>query len=248
MSYYDVMQVCVKGHQITARYNDSPELRQDYCKQCGSPTIIACSKCKEFIRGHYNVPSVAAIGFEDPVPEFCHKCGEPYPWTKTNHEKKSIDDKKQDDYWEDIEFVCERFHTVAKQIQKRYNKRPTLEINDEYDVQDLLHALLKMFFDDIRPEECTPSYAGKSARMDFLLKSHGVVIEVKKTRKELSDKGIGTQLVEDIAWYRKHKDCRSLVCFIYDSEEHISNPKGLIDDLNEESDEFSVRVIIQPSR
>ena len=45
----------------------------------------------------------------------------------------------------------------------------------------LLHALLLLYFDDIRAEEWTPSYAGKSARMDFLLKNEGVVIEVKKT-------------------------------------------------------------------
>ena len=246
MSYYDVMQVCVKGHQITARYDDYPELRQDFCKKCGSPTIFACPKCKEPIRGEYNVPGVAAIGFEVPVPEFCHKCGESYPWTKTNHQIKSIDDKKQDNYLEEIEFVCERFHSVAKQIQRRHNNRSTLDINDEYDVQDLLHALLKMFFDDIRPEENTPSHAGASARMDFLLKGQGIVIEVKKTRKELHDKDIGKQLEEDIAWYRKHKDCRILVCFIYDPEGVLSNPTGLIKDLSQESDEFSVRVIIEP--
>ncbi|MCK4565699.1 MAG: DUF2321 domain-containing protein [Candidatus Thorarchaeota archaeon] len=98
MSYYDVMQVCVKGHQITARYDDYPEHRQDFCEKCGSPTIIACSKCKEAIRGHYNVPGVASL-IGDPVPDFCHKCGEVYPWTKTDHEKKREDDKKQDDYW-----------------------------------------------------------------------------------------------------------------------------------------------------
>ena len=103
-----------------------------------------------------------------------------------------------------------------------------------------------MYFDDIRPEEHTPSYAGGSARMDFLLKSHGIAIEVKKTRKGTSNKEIGDQLVEDIARYRKHKDCRNLVCFIYDPEEILSNPTGLIKDLSEESDEFSVRVLIQP--
>ena len=52
----------------------------------------------------------------------------------------------------------------------------------------LLHALLLLCFDDIRAEEWTSSYAGKSARMDFLLKNEGVVIEVKKTRLGLTDK------------------------------------------------------------
>ena len=57
------------------------------------------------------------------------------------------------------------------------------EIKDEYDVQDLLNALLRLNFDDVRPEEYTPSYAGSSTRVDFLLKKEKIVIEVKKTRK-----------------------------------------------------------------
>ena len=40
-----------------------------------------------------------------------------------------------------------------------------------------------LYFDDIRAEEWTPSYAGKCARVDFLLKNEKIVIEVKKTRK-----------------------------------------------------------------
>ncbi len=244
MRYYDVMQVCLKDHQISAHYNSAPERRQDFCKECGARTIFACPKCKEDIRGEYEVPGVATFGFEVPVPPFCHKCGEPYPWTRTEHQEKSMVGIRQNDHWESIEFVCGKFHSVARQIKKRYNRRPSIEINDEYDVQDLLHALLKMFFDDIRPEEYTPSYAGGAARMDFLLKSHGTVIEVKKTRKGLSDKEIGNQLLEDIARYREHRDCRILVCFIYDPEGILSNPKGLIKDLSDESEGFSVRVLI----
>lgn len=54
------------------------------------------------------------------------------------------------------------FHRVARQIRSRHEQRETLSIQDEYDVQDLLHALLSIFFEDIRAEEWTPSYAGGS--------------------------------------------------------------------------------------
>ncbi|MCZ8227650.1 MAG: hypothetical protein O9249_00855, partial [Burkholderiaceae bacterium] len=53
-----------------------------------------------------------------------------------------------------------RFHAVAVQLRDRYSGRPTLDVNDEYDVQDLMHALLRLHFDDVRPEEWVPSYAG----------------------------------------------------------------------------------------
>ncbi|MEI6002257.1 hypothetical protein H3V53_35580 [Paraburkholderia bengalensis] len=37
-------------------------------------------------------------------------------------------------------------------------------MTDEYDVQDLLHGVLHLEFDDIRPEEWCPSYAGTGTR------------------------------------------------------------------------------------
>ena len=81
-----------------------------------------------------------------------------------------------------LNIIFSHFYKVARQLRCRYDNRETLKIEDEYDVQDLLHALLLLYFDDVRAEEWTPSYAGKSARMDFLLKNERVVIEVKKTR------------------------------------------------------------------
>lgn len=98
-----------------------------------------------------------------------------------------------------LERICNRFHAVARQLRHRHDNRGTLDVNDEYDVQDLLHALLCLHFDDIRREEWTPSYAGKSTRMDFLLKNEEFVIEVKKTRQRLDTRQIGEELIIDIA-------------------------------------------------
>jgi hypothetical protein len=103
-----------------------------------------------------------------------------------------------------------------------------------------------LFFDNIVPEEATPGYAGKSSRIDFLLKAESIGLEVKMTRSGLSGKEIGTQLIEDIARYRKHPDCKTLVCFVYDPEELISNPKGLEDDLSREDNGMLVKVIVAP--
>ena len=83
----------------------------------------------------------------------------------------------------------------------------------------LLHALLLLYFDDVRAEEWTPSYAGKSSRMDFLLKNERVVIEVKKTRQGLADKELGDQLIIDVDRYKVHPDCKRLICFVI-ADEH----------------------------
>jgi hypothetical protein len=147
---------------------------------------------------------------------------------------------------EQVEHVARRFHVVARQLRQRHANRPTLDISDEYDVQDLLHVLLKVFFNDVRPEENTPSYAGGAARMDFLLKAERAVVEVKKTRPGLKDREVGNQLIEDIGRYREHPDCKTLICFVYDPDGYISNPDGLEGDLSRMHDGMAVRVIIAP--
>lgn len=148
---------------------------------------------------------------------------------------------------EKVREICNRFHLVIRQLQNRYDNRPTLVVDDEYDVQDLLHALLKLDFDDIRPEEWSPSYCGGASRMDHLLKTSQIVIESKKTRKGLGPKEIGDQLIIDIAKYKKHPECKILICFVYDPEARIGNPRGLENDLMELStDEMNVLVIIRP--
>jgi len=145
-----------------------------------------------------------------------------------------------------IERVCNRLHLSARQLRTRHANRPTLEVEDEYDVQDLLHACLQLHFDDIRAEEWTPSYAGGSSRVDFLLKQEQIVIEVKKTRKGLAAKQIGEQLIIDIARYQSHQDCKCLICFVYDPEVRIANPRGIENDLNRQHGEMKVLVTIAP--
>jgi hypothetical protein len=145
-----------------------------------------------------------------------------------------------------VEKLCTRFHLVARQLRSRHDNRETIVLRDEYDVQDLLHGILRISFDDIRPEEWTPSYAGKSSRMDFLLKDFKIVIETKMTRKGLGAKEIGTQLIDDIARYRQHQECDTLVCFVYDPDGLVANPAGLAKDLSTEGDGFRVKVLIAP--
>lgn len=142
--------------------------------------------------------------------------------------------------------LMNRFHLVVKQLRDRYNNRETLDVQDEYDVQDLLHSLLYIYCDDIRSEEWCPSYASKCSRQDFLLKNEKVVIETKKTRKGLDAKKLSDELIIDIARYKKHPDCDTLICFVYDPEERIKNPRGIESDLTHETDEINVIVLIKP--
>jgi DpnII restriction endonuclease len=111
-------------------------------------------------------------------------------------------------------------------LKHRHGDRPGFEVRDEYDVQDVLHAIIRGLFDDVRSEEYTPSYAGGSSRMDFLLKSEQIVIEVKLASATLRDKQIGEQLLIDIGRYQSYQDCRRLICFVYDPMGYVKKPLG----------------------
>ena len=107
----------------------------------------------------------------------------------------------------------------------------SLCFTSEYDIQDLLHALLRPWISDIRPEEFCPSYAGSSTRMDFLLPAQNLVIETKRVRDKRHASKVGDELIIDIEHYRKHQNADHLWCVIYDPELYITNPKGMVNDL-----------------
>ena len=144
-----------------------------------------------------------------------------------------------------LENIFNKFHKIARQLRTRYSSRHTLEIKDEYDVQDLLHALLLLHFEDVRPEEWTPSYAGGAVRMDFLLKDEGIVIEVKKTRQSMTAKSLGEELLIDREKYKVHPDCKKIYCFVYDPEGLLGNPVGIKRDLEQGAEDF-IKVFIRP--
>jgi len=79
-----------------------------------------------------------------------------------------------------------------------------------------------------------------------LLKDDSLIVEVKKTRKGLKAKEVGEQLIIDIARYQAHPDCKKLICFVYDPDGWISNPKGVENDLNGKNGELEVKVLIVP--
>lgn len=146
-----------------------------------------------------------------------------------------------------VAHVLQRFHALVTTLSRRQRQRPPLLISDEYDLQYLLHALLRVDFDDVRPEEWTPSFAGSASRMDFLLKREGTVVECKLAKEGRGDREIADELLIDIGRYQTHPDCKILVCFVYDPGSHIMNIVGLEDDFTRRStDQFLVRTIIAP--
>lgn len=101
----------------------------------------------------------------------------------TAHLKSAAQEQLQPSTIEELLQVLVR--SLPRAMHPLSNRRKgaqTLSFDSEWDVQDLLHALLRPWVADIRPEEFTPSYAGTSTRIDFLLPKYSLVLELKYVR------------------------------------------------------------------
>ena len=148
---------------------------------------------------------------------------------------------------ETVLHIVKRFHLAAIQLSNRREGKLPFAINDEYDIQDLLYAFLSVNFKNVLREVYAPSYAGGAARIDFVLKNEGILIEAKKASRNLKAKDIGDQLIIDIARYAKYPEVKTLVCFIYDPEFAVSNPELFEQHINEvPTKEMKVIAIVCP--
>lgn len=142
--------------------------------------------------------------------------------------------------------LCRRFPLFVERLQNRQHGRPPRDVVDEYDVQDLLHAILKLHFDDVRPEEYTPSFGGNTSRVDFLLPSERIVVEAKMTRKGLGQKEVTDQLINDVARYSKMDGVDTLICLVFDPERRCKNPDSVENDVQTTGGRLNVRAVVCP--
>jgi hypothetical protein len=142
--------------------------------------------------------------------------------------------------------LCRRFQLFVDRLQARQRKREPYIVADEYDVQDMLHAILKLHFEDVRPEEWTPSYASSSSRVDFLLPRERTIVEAKMTRSGLGQKQVANELIIDITRYSKAALVDNLVCLIYDPDRRCGNPSALENDLAQIQGRLRVAAVVCP--
>jgi REase_DpnII-MboI len=138
--------------------------------------------------------------------------------------------------------ILARYSDVERALRQRYSSRPTLEVRDEYDIQDLLRSLLLIHFEDVSAEDPGPKFAGSSTRVDLLLRKERIVIEIKQTKSDTSESTLGKQLKLDIVDYKQRGDCDALVIFIDDRNVRLKNPGGFASDLMKLEEGFRVEV------
>nr|VFK24393.1 MAG: hypothetical protein BECKLFY1418C_GA0070996_11765 [Candidatus Kentron sp. LFY] len=116
-----------------------------------------------------------------------------------------------------VKQLCERLPKTTSILEKRTrkNKQP-YEISDEYDVQDLLHSLLRGFVKySIQQETPLPKVAGaKSSRADLLIEDLGILIEIKYAHGPNDQKRIFEEYSQDLVLYAKWNSLTNLLFVI----------------------------------
>lgn len=142
--------------------------------------------------------------------------------------------------------VLANFHSFVLQMNRSRSGRASVDVRNEFDVQDILYALLRLHFSDIRDEEFVRSHAGANSRMDFLLFDDEIGIEVKMARETLKDGKLGDELIVDINHYAQHEGCKYLICFVYDPLHLVKNPAALKKGIERDVGPLKVRMVISP--
>lgn len=139
-------------------------------------------------------------------------------------------------------------NSIQKIVANRRKGHAFFEINDEYDVQDVLYVILKSVFPDLRDEDPIPKVGAKSTKIDLILRKEKILIEVKMIKKSDSNE---TQFIEelkvDFESYHLCQWLEKLFCFVYDpykKTKDISNFRDLNGLRKKTNHQYNIEVIV----
>jgi hypothetical protein len=176
--------------------------------------MTQCRTCGRELPGATYVAQANPIGEHKP-PQFCSCCGAAFPWAKKPQKRGAARPLAV------LEKLLRRLPRVARQLRSRHGNRQPFSVTDEYDLEDLLRALLPLGFNDVRLESRTPKYAS-GTRTDFWLNPSAVAITAKMCSPDLGDRALTEQIREDARYYMD-KNRRILVPFVYDPEHLLAD-------------------------
>lgn len=119
-----------------------------------------------------------------------------------------------------------------------------IQIGNEYDVQRILYSLIRPIFPTARIE--VPDDGGyKGIRYDIKIDEYNIVIEVKCTRKSMTERNLTEELGSDAF----HYNTEHVFFFIYDKENIIKNVDAFVVNYKREKNKFgkNVETIINQS-
>lgn len=139
-------------------------------------------------------------------------------------------------------------NAIQKIIKNRRKDHPNFEIEDEYDVQDILYVILKSVFPNLRDEDAIGKVGAKTTKIDLIIREEKILVEVKMIKeKDSNETHFIEQLKADFESYHECKWLRKLFCFVYDpykKTRDISNFNDLSGERTKGEHNFNVEVIV----
>lgn len=147
----------------------------------------------------------------------------------TSHKRnfKSIETKIIEDK------VFDLFFSRLREGIIEFQKRSETKIKDEKSLQDFVYAFLRCLFISVEYEDPTEKLCQASNRVDFVLKDHSIIIELKYVRNKRHAKKIQGELAEDCAKYKQSKYGNTVLNYVYDPNNHIENHEQFLKQLKE---------------
>lgn len=123
--------------------------------------------------------------------------------------------------------VCSRLPDAARALASRRKGKMPFKIEDEYDAQDLLHALVRGYFKySITEEPMGRVGAGQSSRADLAMEELGVLIEVKYVRGPKDQSRIVEELAHDLLLYSKWAPLETFIYLVVNGRD-LRDPEAL---------------------
>ncbi len=135
----------------------------------------------------------------------------------------------------------DKVHGRGKILKEDLDK---IKIGNEYDVQRILYSIIRPIFPMARIE--IPNDTGYNyVRYDIFIDQYDIVIEIKCTRNNMSERDITEELGSDAFHYKS----TNLFFFIYDKEKIIKNVDAFTKSYTKTEDVFNKHIetiVIQP--
>ena len=144
-------------------------------------------------------------------------------WSETQHEVT-------------VQYVAqhlERLGGLLRSLRQRHENRDPYLVNDEYDLQDLILGVLRLFDEDTEPEDFAPKMAGTGSRLDWIMRTLEIAVEAKFCRSRDPKRKVRDELLADLGTFESHPKAKGFIAVVFDPEETIDNPVGFIRDLED---------------
>jgi hypothetical protein len=123
--------------------------------------------------------------------------------------------------------ICQRLPDAERVLATRHRGKSPYVVADEYDVQDLLQAVIRAYLKYSVQEEPIGKVGGaKSGRADLAIEDLGVIVEVKFVRGPADQNRIVEEFAQDLLQYSKWQPLKTFIYMVYNSRD-LRDPEAL---------------------